>query len=141
MTKNLYGLCGALVIMGACCAGSALAADQEQVTVDAPYTIRVQPLTRNLAGQMQETRVTVESRVSYADLDFSKQADVDAMRDRMKKAVRDNCRELNRRFPSSVYIPVGEADCVKQGTRQSFAQLDEIRASAGRFARSQSAKN
>jgi len=141
MTKNLYGLCGALVIMGACCTGSALAADTEEVRVDAPYTIRVQPLTRYLGGQMQETRITVESNVSYAGLDFSKQADVDAMKDRLRKAARDNCRELDRRFPSSVYIQVGSTDCVKTATRQSLAQLNEIRASAGRFARSQSAQN
>ena len=99
MTKKLYGFCGVFVIVGACCAGSALAAgDSEQVTVDAPYTIRQQPMTRTMLGQMPERRVTVESSVSYADLDFSKQADVDTMRDRLRKAVRDNCRELDRRF-------------------------------------------
>ncbi|HWU54281.1 MAG TPA: UrcA family protein, partial [Rhizomicrobium sp.] len=123
-------------------AGSALAAgDSEQVTVDAPYTIRQQPMTRTMLGQMPERRVTVESSVSYADLDFSKQADVDTMRDRLRKAVRDNCRELDRRFPSLVYIPVGQDNCVKAGTLQSFAQLDDIRASAGRSTISQSAKN
>jgi UrcA family protein len=98
------------------------------VTVKPPYTIRQQTLTRNLSGQAQEERLTIQSRVSYADLDFSKQADVDTMRDRLRKAARDNCRELESRYPRFGYIPVREAHCVRTATLQSFAQLDQIRA-------------
>ena len=143
MTTKLYGLCGAIAVMGACCAGSAFAGprDSEEVTVRPPYTIRVQPLAYDLSGMVQEARTTVESSVSYADLDFSKQADVDTMRDRLRKAAKDNCRTAHSNPHILGYIPTDEAACVRTATLQSFARLDEIRADARRFARSQSARN
>lgn len=143
MTKKLYGLCGAFVIMGACYAGSAFAGprDAEEVTVRPPYTIRMQPLAYNLSGMVQEARTTVESNVSYADLDFSRQADVDTMRDRLKTAARQNCRTAYRNPHILGYIPTEEAACVRGLTLQSFAQLDTIRADASRFASKQSARN
>jgi UrcA family protein len=143
MTKNLYGLCGALAIVGICSTGQALAdpRDAEEVTVGSPYTIRQQAMTRSLRGQMQETRITVESRVSYAGLDFGKQADVDTMKERIRTAARDNCRELDRRFPSATNIPVGEDNCVKDATLHSLGQLDDVRATAGRIPAGQSARN
>jgi UrcA family protein len=141
MTTRLYGLCGALVIMGVCCGGSAFAGprDTEEVTVRPPYTIRVQPLAHNLSGLVQEARTTVESNVSYADLDFSQQADVDTMRDRLKEAARDNCRKAYRNPHAFGYIPTDEAACIRGLTLQTFAELDTIRADASRYARRQSA--
>jgi UrcA family protein len=130
--------------MAACFAGPAPAAPgdtEEQVIVDPPYTTRQQPVTSSLPGQMQEMRITVESQVSYADLDFSKQSDVDTMRHRLKKAARDNCRQANRRFSYLMYVPLDEASCVRTATLQSLARLDEIRASAGRSGAGPSAKN
>ena len=109
--------------------------------MDAPYTIHQKTLTRNLSGLTEEAQTTVESSVSYADLDFSKQADVDTMRDRLRKAARDSCRAVESPIPPLGYIPVREANCVRTTTLQSFAQLDEIRASASWYARRQSAKN
>jgi len=143
MTKKLYGLCGALALMGACYAGWAFAGprDAEEVTVRPPYTIRMQPLVYDKSGMVQEARTTVEASVSYADLDFSKQADVDTMRDRLRTAARDNCRTLHRNPHILGYIPTDEAACVRSLTLQSFAQLDEIRASAARYASRQSARN
>jgi len=141
MTKKLYGLCGAFVILGASCAGSAWAADPEEVTVKAPYIIRQQTLTRNLSGLPEEIRTTVESGVSYADLDFSKQADVDTMRDRLRKAAQDSCRQVHRNPHILGYVPTEEAACVKTATLQSLAQLDEIRATAGRSVNRQTAGN
>lgn len=143
MTAKLYGFCGALIIAGACYSGSVKAADKdtEEVTVEAPYTIHQKTLTRNLSGLTEEAQITVESSVSYADLDFSKQADVDTMRDRLRNAARDSCRKVESPIPPFGYIPVREANCVRTTTLQSFAQLDEIRASASWYARRQSAKN
>jgi UrcA family protein len=138
MTKKLYGLCGALVIFGT---AAAWAAGTEEVTVNAPYIIRQQTLTRNLSGLPQDIRTTVESGVGYADLDFSKQADVDTMRDRLRKAARDSCRLVHRNPHLLGYIPTDEAACVRTATLQSLAQLDEIRATAGRSANRQSARN
>ena len=148
MSKKLSGLYGALLLgLGILCISPdvaralPLASDQEQVTVTPPYIIRQQTLARNLSGQPQETRISVESRISYADLDFSKQSDVDIMRDRLKNAARDICAKVNRNPRNLSYIPVEERNCIKTTTLESFAQLDEIRAFAGRRSASQSAKN
>jgi UrcA family protein len=89
---------------------------------------------------VQEARTTVESNVSYADLDFSQQADVDTMRGRLKEAARNNCRMAYRNPHILGYIPTDEAACVRGVTRQTFAQLDTIRADTSRFARQQSAR-
>jgi UrcA family protein len=142
MTTKLYELCGTLVIVGACYAGSSFAGprDTEEVTVKPPYTIRMQPLAYNLSGMVQEARTTVESNVSYADLDFSQQTDVDTMRDRLKTAARTNCRAAYRNPHLFGYIPTDEAACVRGLTLQSFAELDTIRADANRFASRQSAR-
>jgi len=145
MSKKLSGLYGAL-LLGLCISPDVaralpLASDQEQVTVTPPYIIRQQTLARNLSGQPQETRISVESRISYTDLDFSKQSDVDIMRDRLKNAARDICAKVNRNPRNLSYIPVEERNCIKTTTLESFAQLDGIRASAGRRSASQSAKN
>jgi UrcA family protein len=110
------------------------------VTVRPPYTIRVQPLAHDLSGVVREARTTVESNVSYADLDFSQQADVDTMRDRLKAAARDNCRRVYRNPHVLGYMPTDEAACVRGLTRQTFAQLDAIRADASRYARKQLAR-
>lgn len=135
MTKKLSGLYGALLLgLGISCIGSDLArafplpSDEEQVTVKPPYIIRQQTLARNLSGMAQEERLTIQSSVSYADLDFSKQADVDVMRDRLRKAARDNCRQLHRNPHILGYIPTEEAACGRTARLQSFAQLDQIRA-------------
>lgn len=138
MAKKLYGLCGAFVIL--CCVGSAWA-DTEQVTVNGPYTIRQQTLTRNLSGLPEDVQTTVEIGVSYADLDFSKQADVDTMRDRLRKAARDSCRLVHRNPHILGYVPTEQADCVRTATLQSLAELDEIRATAGRSVNRLSASN
>jgi len=98
--------------------------------------------TRLLPGLAQEWTIAPDGRrISYADLDFSKQSDVDIMRDRLKNAARDICAKVNRNPRNLSYIPVEERNCIKTTTLESFAQLDGIRASAGRRSASQSAKN
>lgn len=138
MTRKFRRLCGMLLALngGIFCAGAAWAASREteEVTVDAPYTIREKLLSRQMSGEMRTAQISVESRVNYADLDLRKAADVEAIEKRIRHAAVQNCRELERRFPRSLYITVDTTDCVKNATKQSLARLDEIRQSNRRVA-------
>jgi UrcA family protein len=137
MIGKICGLYGALLMLT--CAGSGAAQglppEDEEVRVISPYTIRQQALPRTLPEMLVTKRISVETSVSYADLDLTKQADVDTMKDRLKKAARENCRELDRRFPRSVYIPVNDTSCIRDATYQSLARFDEIRGRYGLTAR------
>ena len=104
--------------------GPARAADSEagQVTVDGPYTIR-QETEPFLGAQMGEVKLTVSQRVSIADLDFSRQADVNMLRERVKTAARESCLELERRFPPSIYAADNDRrECIRDATREGIAQ-------------------
>ena len=134
MTRSVRGLYRIILILGAgtSCAGSALAADKatEEVAVAAPFTIREENLPGTFPGRMPMQRVTVETNVSFSDLDLSKAADVDTMKERIRSAAREDCRELDRRFPQSVYVPVGSSNCIRSATNDAMARLNEVRGSA-----------
>ena len=131
MTKTLRGFCAMLLVLnlgtiGAGSASVAAAESDEKVTVTSPYTIRQQVLTRSLSRQMQTGRISVEQNVSYADLNLSKEADADVMRQRLKAAALQGCKELDHRFPRSIYVPVHDTNCVKDATARALAKLDGI---------------
>jgi len=134
MTRRSYELYGALFILasGVSCVDVSSAQarpEQEQVTVESPYTIRQQVLNRPMFREMQQTRISVDQQVSFADLDFKRPGDITTMRERIRDAARDSCQELDRRFPRSIFVPVNELNrlnCVRQATSQAFAQLDEV---------------
>lgn len=130
MTKTVAGCCASLLILGLQVfpAGLAQAASQEeQVTVDGPYTVQHQVTKRAMQGRMEEETISVSQQVGYSDLDMSRQSDVDRLRDRVRTAAKDSCRELERRFPSAVYIPdKTRFECVREATSQAMAQIDAV---------------
>ena len=130
MTKTLAGCCASLLILGlqVFTAGVAQAAPQEeQVTVDGPYTVQQHVTKRAMQGRMEEETISVSQKVGYSDLDMSRQSDVDKLRDRVRTAAKDSCRELERRFPSAVYIPdKTRFECVRDATSQAMAQVDTL---------------
>lgn len=128
MTKTLAGCCASLLILGLQVfpAGLARAAsEEEQVTVDGPYTVQHRVSKRAIQGRMEEETISVSQKVGYSDLDMSRQSDVDTLRDRVRTAAKDSCRELERRFPPSVYVPdQTRFECVRDATRQAMAEVD-----------------
>lgn len=130
MTKKLF--CGMLLALGSLCAGSAsaLAApamSEEGVTVyHAPFTYHRQ-VNRALDRELPTEQITVSTEVSDADLDMSKDADVDTLKERIRQAAVDGCKELDRRFPKALYAPVGGEDCVGTTTSQALARVDGMR--------------
>ena len=133
MTKTFAGCCSALLVIGLPIfpggLGSARAATtgHEEITVDGPFVVREQTTKRGLSGEMAEKTLTVSQNVSYADLDLSKPADVEKLRGRVNTAAVDSCKELVRRFPSSIYIPVGDdRRCAKDAAGRAMARVDAI---------------
>ena len=143
MTRKICGLYGALLMLGLAASsfGSSAAQDlrssaqDEEVRVTSPYTILQQALPRSLSESLLISHIIVEKSVSFSDLDLTKQADVDKMKDRIRQAAKDSCRELNRRFPRALYIPVDDTNCVRDATYRSLARLDEVRGRYGLSAR------
>lgn len=141
MTRKICGFYGALLMLGASYAGSGMAralplsVGDEEVRVVSPYTIRQQVLDRSLTSPMLTTRISVEKSVSFSDLDLTKPADVNKMKARLRQAAKDSCKELNRRFPRSIYVTLDDTNCVKNATHQSLARFEAIISGAKQTAR------
>jgi len=126
MTRR-FGCCTALLALGLQLFSAGTALGEEEITVSGPYTVSKEMTKPSLGGEMPEFTVSVSQRVGYADLDLSKPEDVAKLRDRVRAAAKDSCRELDARFPRDIYIPVGESsrkDCVRSATGQALARLD-----------------
>ena len=100
------------------------APESEQITVDGPYTVRQEVTKRAMSGDIGEQTFSVSQNVGYSDLDLTKHADVETLRQRVKAAAKDSCKELNRRFPSSIYIPVTTDNCARDAARAGLARVD-----------------
>jgi UrcA family protein len=129
MATRLCGLCGALLVLGlgAFCATAPVAAQEqsEEITVhQAPYTIHRQVFGRSMARETTTEKISVAKPVSYADLDLSKPADVEKLKQRVRQAAQDACGQLHSRFPQTIHPDLGEPDCVSAATDQAMARLD-----------------
>jgi UrcA family protein len=133
MTKTLAGCCGALLVVSlqifpagfsAANAEPARPGDEESVTVDGPYTVRQEVARHSLSSLGTEQTISVSQNVSYADLDMSKQTDVDTLRGRVRSAAKDSCRQLERRFPNVLDRDLHQ--CIRDATRNGLADVNAI---------------
>src|SRR5215471_7324295 len=134
MTNKLcrYWVMALVLGPGIVCAGpvSARRASEEMTVYESPFIVRQEQVSRGWLTSLPETRISVSRDVSYADLDLSKATDVTAMEGRIRDAARENCRELNRRYPATIFVPVGtvgNSTCVRDATNEGLAQLDGLR--------------
>ena len=129
MRKRLGGFGVALLILLPGTTAPAWAArESERITVAPPYTVRQEVTSRAMNGEIGEQKLSVSQQVSYADLDLSKHADVETLRERVRAAAKDSCRELNRRYPKAAYIPVTNDTCARDAARDGLARVDAITA-------------
>jgi UrcA family protein len=126
----------ALLMMGALasCIGLGMAAAKsppgpsERVTVFAPYLIQKTAIGSTRAPIMV---VTITRAVSYHDLNLKTVEDVTTLETRVKRAAHDICRELDRRYPKSVYVPLsGEKNCAQFAANSTMMQVKELVAAA-----------
>jgi UrcA family protein len=90
-----------LVQSGIACAQEAPRATHERTTTDSPYTIQYSTVVAG-PGLRQAGKVAVSLPVSYADLDLGTAAGVEALKERVKVAARQVCRQIDLRDPGSV---------------------------------------
>ena len=110
------------VLPGGLGVAQAASAEEDQVMVDGPYTIHQQAEWVG-SGHMNEVKITVSQKVSFADLDLSRQADLNMLRNRVKAAARDNCLELERRFPSPTFsLDTSRNECIRNAARDGLTQ-------------------
>ena len=127
MRKTFGGFGVALLLLLPGATAPAWAApESEQITVDGPYTVRQEVTKRGMGGELAEQTLSVSQNVGYSDLDLTKHADVEKLRDRVRTAAKDSCRELDRRFPVSTYIPVTSRSCARDAARDGLAKVDAI---------------
>jgi UrcA family protein len=101
--------------------GPALA--QEQIIVRPPFSMHENETP--LKGGMKTSTIMVSRTVGYDDLDLSKSSDRARLNRRIDIAAHIACRELDNRFPPSVYVPVsGSEDCVGNARREALAMAD-----------------
>lgn len=94
------------------------------------------------AGQVQETteysddglpveRYQAEQAVSYANLDLSKTSDVAKLKERVKAAAKDVCKELDTAAPLDVSDDdEGNTTCVRDATAGAMGQVKAAIAAA-----------
>jgi UrcA family protein len=109
---------------------AAFAAEEasENVTVFAPYVVK-----KVETGPMKErtTTVTVSREVSYKDLDLATAEGRAALESRVQQMAKDVCSELNRRYPSNVYVPVSSnKNCVKDAINEAMIQVRGVESTA-----------
>jgi UrcA family protein len=99
----------------------------ESVTVTAPYIVQKTEVQKPMGKRPALTVVSISRPVSYVDLDLSKAADAQKLRDRVKTAAADVCTELDKRFPKSQYMPEpASQDCVGAATSESLLVVNRL---------------
>lgn len=109
----------------------------EVVTVTAPSVVfhksKSSAGTRMTGGGMLRPIevISVNRSVSYADLDLTKNTDVDTFTKRIDDAAKDACAVLDKRYPKNIYIPVTPDDnCAKNAAGNAMRIADQVIAAA-----------
>lgn len=101
-----------------------MALPTEAVTVYAPYAVhKVQTGTTRSPA----LSVTLFQRVSYHDLDLVKEGDAQELKQRIHAAAADICRELDRRYPRTIYAPISATrHCAQDAEKAAWTQAEDI---------------
>jgi UrcA family protein len=78
-----------------------------------------------LRGEGPEADVVMSSRVSYADLDLAKPADVAALEKRIKEAANFVCDKLGKAYPDS---GPDTKECAKRAADKALAEARKVAA-------------
>ena len=103
----------------------------EEITVVAPYEVQRTEVGRSPTTGGKIELISLTRHVSYADLDLTKQSDVNELEARIKKMAKDSCKRLDEMYPPSMYPPATSGqDCVKMAVADSKTQIDRAVSSA-----------
>ena len=99
-------------------------APSEEITVIAPYYVHQKAVKNDIRSLLQA--VSIEKRVSYADLDLRKPADADKFRARISDAATSLCKQLDLLYPPIAYVPLSTQDCVKTAADRAMFSANII---------------
>ena len=94
----------------------------EEVIVTAPRILRRETIDRSIGGGTVE-QVTLTRRVSYADLDLKKPADVDELGRRVDAMAHEACQLLVDIKPVADAEP-SESECIRRAIAGAKTQVD-----------------
>ncbi len=100
----------------------------ERVIVEAPY-LQKDNLGRAPDSALPRQRVSYNIAVDVSDLDFSSRADWARLEDRIHDAAWEACRQLDRRYPGSIYVPEtseSRSQCAERAADYGLAQARMI---------------
>jgi UrcA family protein len=100
----------------------------DEITVTAPRLVTKQVVGRTSAGSKVEL-ITLQRRVSYADLDLALHANVTQLETRVNDIAQEACDDLAKMYPLS---DPKTPDCVRAAVAAAKPQLDAAIAAAGK---------
>ncbi len=131
----LWGSACVLLAAGALTSASAQDRDadcaypnEESIIVEAPYAQR-QTVGREPKSGIPRQLVSYNIPVSIADLDLASPSDQARLEDRVMTAAWEACRQLDRRYSPSIYIPEtseSRGRCAQRAADDAFAQAHMI---------------
>lgn len=100
----------------------------EKITVFAPYIVKK---VTSGPSRSPVTTITMTRDVGYQDVDLKSEIGVTILVGRVRQAAEEVCRELDRRYPRSVYVPVTEdKDCANKASADGMMQVYAVVAAA-----------
>lgn len=100
----------------------------DEITVTAPRLVTKQVVGRTSSGSKVEL-ITLQRRVSYADLDLALHANVAQLETRVNDIAKEACDDLAKMYPLS---DAKTPDCVRAAVAGAKAQLDAAVTAAGK---------
>jgi UrcA family protein len=106
---------------------SAPSAAHERVTVYAPFVVRRKVVNPFTGLEL----VSVSRTVYFGDLDLSKSEQAATLENRVHWAAQQACKEIDKRYPKRVYIPVPDnQDCIGNATSEAMITVKQLEAAA-----------
>jgi len=143
VVSAVLAVCGAVALGSAAIAQNAHAEQNAPTEEAAPATptdavsvaAEARELVNRTVGRSPSTasrteEVSIGEEVSYSDLDFKKQADVDEFNRRVREAAEESCAELDRLFPGT-RSSRRTRECVNRAISASSAQVAAVIARGG----------
>ena len=122
-------LVGAALTIAATTTSAAETVIREIVVVEAP--IKVSHQRRADDPVMRTETVELSREVSFSDLDLTKHADVQTLRDRVRETARQSCETLKDLFPMPPTGPSEVDKCVERALQDAEDGIEAAIASVG----------
>jgi UrcA family protein len=126
--KSLFPITLAILFMAGSLPVVAQSEPAEKITVFAPYVVKK---VTSGPPRAPVTTITMTRDVSYQGVDLKSEIGVTMLVGRVRQAAEDICRELDHRYPRSVYVPViGDKDCANKAAADGMMQVYAVVAAA-----------